>query len=263
MKLKKTVTPKQKAANQLNSRNSSGPRSDRGKRTSSMNALRFGLYSKRPVIRELDGEDASEQYEELRSDLYKEYNPVGPSATWYVDRMAQTRWRLGRVLRAERGACLLTPWDRPAWSEDGGPMHTVLTSLESVGRSVQRLDAATAEIERTGTLSEKDYSSVSELIGAELQNGDNSNEGRVCQAGTVTIDEDFRRRLNAKRSSLRSHQVNLDKKLSEGLANHISRWAVPSAGDLDRILRYELCLLKQFDWARRMLLDCQRQRNKR
>jgi hypothetical protein len=56
--------------------------------------------------------------------------------------------------------------------------------------------------------------------------------------------------------------VALDKKLAEGIESHLSKWALPPAGDMDRILRYELRMFKQFEWAQQMLLDCQRRRKK-
>ena len=42
------------AANRKNSRNSTGPRSERGKSKSRLNALKYGIYAKTPVLPEED-----------------------------------------------------------------------------------------------------------------------------------------------------------------------------------------------------------------
>lgn len=261
MKIRRTSTPKKKEANRLNYANSTGPKSERGKRTSSMNALKFGFYSTRVVIPELDGEDALERYQDLRSDLYQEYDPVGPSEMSFADLMTEAVWRRRRVLLAERGACLLAPWDLSAWSKDGGPMGTLITFQESVQRSLQLLDAATVEIERTGSLSETSYASLGELIGDELQSPGKPTESESAQ-GKPVVDDSFRQRLEATRLSLRSRLATLDTQLVQGLEHHMSRWAVPSSGDVDRISRYERRMQNQFEWAQRMLFESQKRRKR-
>ena len=262
MKIKRTVTPKKKQANAINAGKSTGPRTERGKRASRMNALKLGFYSQQLPIQELDGEDAPERFGELLVAFDKHYTPIGPVETWLVEFMAQRVWRLARVPRAERGACLLTPWDASSWSTDDGPMHIVMTSLESVRRSIELLDAAALQIQRTGTLSEADYTSVSETLGTGLQSTDRLQADASIES-MRPINNSFMQQVEAKRSSLQLRQSALDQKLSAGIENHMSRWALPSADDMDRILRYELTLMKQFERAQVMLLDCQRRRKGR
>jgi hypothetical protein len=62
------TSEKQRAANQSNSNRSTGPRSARGKRHASHNAMKLGMYA-RAVI--LPGEDKTE-YERLRQDVHDE-----------------------------------------------------------------------------------------------------------------------------------------------------------------------------------------------
>ena len=59
---KKTVTPKKVAANRSNAKLSTGPRTESGKRTARLNAVKFGFFSEEIVIPLCDGEDAVGKY---------------------------------------------------------------------------------------------------------------------------------------------------------------------------------------------------------
>ena len=56
MRCTKTVTEKTLAANRLNAKRSTGPRTERGKNTSKFNAVKAGLFAKQVVIPLCDGE---------------------------------------------------------------------------------------------------------------------------------------------------------------------------------------------------------------
>jgi hypothetical protein len=73
MKIKRTVTDKVIAANQNNSRSSSGPNTDRGKATSRLNALKSGLTAKTVLPGQEDNSDQQRIEERWR----KDYNPKG------------------------------------------------------------------------------------------------------------------------------------------------------------------------------------------
>ncbi len=60
-------------ANRQNSMKSTGPKTHEGKSVAKLNAVKHGLTSQTVVIR---GEDPDE-FEELRSDLKQELEPVG------------------------------------------------------------------------------------------------------------------------------------------------------------------------------------------
>ena len=91
------ASPAQILANRENARQSSGPKTDTGKQTSSRNAIRQGLTSTQIVI---PGEDQS-AYEELLRGMHQSYTPVNAAERVLVDQIAANAWRLMRAQRVE------------------------------------------------------------------------------------------------------------------------------------------------------------------
>jgi hypothetical protein len=100
----------QAAANAANSRLSTGPKSEQGKRASSANSTRHGLTAKQVV---LPGEDAA-AYEDLRAGLLSGWNPANTQEAILTDQIAQHAWRLQRARRIEtRSLQVLLPSMEP------------------------------------------------------------------------------------------------------------------------------------------------------
>lgn len=74
-----------------------GPRTEEGKKRSSQNSLRHGIFSK---VALLPGE-TQEQFDQLYEGLIEEFKPQTTSETLLVRRLAENQWRAGRVLNAE------------------------------------------------------------------------------------------------------------------------------------------------------------------
>src|SRR5664280_3120023 len=104
MRHRKTVTEKTLAANRLNAKRSTGPRTERGKNTSKFNALMTGLFAKHVVIPLCDGEGSEEQFARLLADLEQEFPPEGPLEELYVEKLAKSVWRFRRATCAEKGS---------------------------------------------------------------------------------------------------------------------------------------------------------------
>ena len=66
------ASDRQLAANQDNAKLSTGPRTEKGKSRSRMNAWKHGLTAEKIVIR---GEDA-QQFEAIRQELWEQYQPA-------------------------------------------------------------------------------------------------------------------------------------------------------------------------------------------
>src|SRR2546429_9858627 len=87
---------------------STGPRSVEGKERASLNAVKHGLRSERPV---LPGEDAAE-WDAFRAEIVRDLDPAGTLETELAERVALQMWRLRRAApppgpagaRARRGA---------------------------------------------------------------------------------------------------------------------------------------------------------------
>jgi len=101
--VKKTVTPKQLLAVQRNGRKSHGPRTEMGKRNSSLNALKDGTYAQvSPAHMQVLGEDPADFTKHL-ADLRQAFNPQDGVEEVLVAGIAQLYWRLGRLQRGEAG----------------------------------------------------------------------------------------------------------------------------------------------------------------
>jgi hypothetical protein len=83
----------QYAANRLNAILSTGPKSDEGKKRSSLNATRHGLTG-RVVV--LPSEDM-EAYKKLSEELRKSLNPKTPLEVQFAQTVADCQWRLNRI----------------------------------------------------------------------------------------------------------------------------------------------------------------------
>jgi hypothetical protein len=86
------------AANQSNAQLSTGPRTEEGKKRSSLNALKTGLTG-RTVL--LPGEDA-EAYRTHCQNWIEVHKPVGYEESELVQTLADTRWRQDRAFALEQ-----------------------------------------------------------------------------------------------------------------------------------------------------------------
>jgi hypothetical protein len=93
----KMTTEAKIAANRENGRKSTGPRSERGKTKSRLNALKSGIHATIPV---LPGEDADAYHAIVKSNL-NHFAPVGPVESFLVHQITTEQWRLERIQKAE------------------------------------------------------------------------------------------------------------------------------------------------------------------
>jgi hypothetical protein len=91
------TSERQAAANRVNARHSTGPKTRKGKAAVRLNALRHGLLTLDVV---LPGEDA-DAFEDLLNQVRADLSPVGPIEELLADRVVNFMWRLGRLARAE------------------------------------------------------------------------------------------------------------------------------------------------------------------
>jgi hypothetical protein len=112
------TTDKQLKANRYNSTKSTGPRSQAGKARSRLNSRRHGLTAKTLII---VGENA-EDFDQLRAELFEEYDPRSALQIELVERLSGILWRLRRVPIFEAailGALHAQADEEKLWSEMG------------------------------------------------------------------------------------------------------------------------------------------------
>ena len=92
------VTEAQAEARRRNAQRSTGPRTEAGKRRSSRNAVRHGLYAKTdPVVDAGVFAEDPEEYRDLVRDLVVEFDPHTTVFEELVEQLASVLWRMRRV----------------------------------------------------------------------------------------------------------------------------------------------------------------------
>jgi hypothetical protein len=90
-------TRKQKAASRANAQKSTGPRTAEGNAVSSLNALKFGVYAKTPIIFDESPQDLAD----LTAEFQEQYHPANPTERSLVDTLSNSEWRQRRLLNSE------------------------------------------------------------------------------------------------------------------------------------------------------------------
>src|SRR3954452_6642197 len=93
------ATDAQIRANRINAQRSTGARTPEGKQRSKFNALKHGLTSVHVVL----PWEEDMHYQELRGELFRQYQPENATESFLVDQLAQNWWRLNRARRVETG----------------------------------------------------------------------------------------------------------------------------------------------------------------
>ena len=97
-----TVSQKQLEANRRNALKG-GVKTAEGKAVVRYNALKHGLLAKEVVITVGEGAESPEAFDALLGDLQRELNPVGTLEEMLVEKIAAAYWRLRRAHRYEVG----------------------------------------------------------------------------------------------------------------------------------------------------------------
>ena len=87
------------AANKINASKSTGPKTEAGKRRSSLNAVRSGIHGQ---ITSLPAEDLA-VYQKQLDEVLAEYNPVGPTERFHAVSVAENIFRIFRCRALENG----------------------------------------------------------------------------------------------------------------------------------------------------------------
>ena len=96
-----TTTDRQIEANRENARKSTGPKTERGKKTVRFNALKHGLLAEQTVIMTENSAETKEDFNELLNNLTLEHQPKTPTEMLLVERIANCFWRQRRLARYE------------------------------------------------------------------------------------------------------------------------------------------------------------------
>jgi hypothetical protein len=131
---KRPISERKILANRRNALRSTGPKTERGKRTISRNAIKHGFLAREVVITAGDGEESVEEFHALVESLGNTYLPVGVVEETLVQTIATTLWRKARVIRAENGEIRkqldTLRVDRALRNSDGVNLTLAVSNLE-------------------------------------------------------------------------------------------------------------------------------------
>jgi hypothetical protein len=107
------TTPARVIANQQNCQKSTGPKTEQGKKRSSMNAVKHGMRAETVLLRTENTQAFQEHVDRWMND----WQPVSEAQRWFAERAAISAWRCNRCVREEterlnmRLNAALTAWD--------------------------------------------------------------------------------------------------------------------------------------------------------
>lgn len=286
-------------ANKLNAQSSTGPKTEAGKAVVKLNALKHGLLSKEIVIKEGDGKENEGEYNGLIESLVDQCVPVGAMEEMLVERIAACYWRLRRAARFEVGV-LREELDRAisdykpliTWKDNEVDLFAQYESLVEDEKQVIRGNKHCIKLLKDGLAIDREYEE-SMGIGMWLYYHTLISLKYVTETWTdpdldaerfdeqeMTLQEmrDFLLKKGWNDDTLRKNFIEQDldgmkdcekriedlKRLKCNAKLEASRLiqtkSLPDAFTMDRILRYETAIERQFYRALNQLERLQRQR---
>ncbi len=91
------ISKKQLMANQKNSQNSTGPKTDEGKTAVSTNAVKHGIFSNRIIL----NNECKAEYHDLLTELVESLKPEGKLEELLTEKIVTAMWRQLRFTKAE------------------------------------------------------------------------------------------------------------------------------------------------------------------
>lgn len=288
---RKKVTSQAKAeSNRKNATKSTGPKTKRGKQIVKWNAMKHGLLSKEVVIETGDGQEDPKEFELLYKCLIDQLKPVGIIEDMLVEKIAVCYWRKRRLIKFESGEILkkqqLTSWElaeqqlkkisfyKSTIIFDEGRLEMLSLSL-GVQYLKRILENIRDEIDAMGYLTEntrdellKNFGKEQGSIAFQLLLVDHMvKEGpRLCKENPEEFGEPISPE-KAKKIMLKfiddeyqkleaMEEILVKKEEMESEAEVQSR-SLPGKETIDKIIRYETALEKQFYRALHELIRLQ------
>lgn len=274
--IQKKVSSALTTANRANSRKSTGPRTELGKMHSRRNAGKHLIYAEvfAPTMKEL-GENPAD-FERLRDSLRQAFKPQDGFEEMLVEDMIATRWRLGRARRAEMGILAVqqfrlerrvraTPATGQASYDNllvhGFGLAGVSDSSEKYLQILELLQSLVESVEREGftpqglEVLKTVYGSSPGVTGAGLVSQYKAQlESLKCEGQTEgeeerkaareRIQKSLNREIEAFVLHARAFQLAKNMPLPQSVKDS---QLIPAEADMERILRYETALERQFE----------------
>jgi hypothetical protein len=253
MRLRKTVTTAKLEANRMNSKRSTGPTTQRGKRTAKYNALTLGLFASHVVIPVCDGDDSETEFQALVSGLHQQFQPEGTFEEWLILKIAHSMWRLRRATRCEYGSVR-----QLAVSADHADYPKVIADFE---RQIVILSDAEQQLRNSGTLSQNRYEEVKLLVeetGPQSIQTEKDNKRVEAEIDREVFLTCIKKRMDF----VQWLYGRATRRQEEREEDHMAYSSLPPTHDMNKILGYEERISKQLDWAWQRLVEIQEARKR-
>src|SRR5208282_306407 len=255
-------------------RKSTGPRTPAGKRRSRYNAVKSGIFAKVVLLK---GESPAE-YGSLLKGLREDLQPQGTLEAALVENLASLFWRRRRILKAEGAeiakAAELNPLDsvqalmREAWDhsragESSGGMLRHSSNPFVIGEAIEMLSIMRLRLEKCGFQKDEEPWLLRKLYGLDHDNAipwgvfrfyqvssylaTNPPQGEGTPPSPDELKEQALAILDAeikRLEALKERQLIIVKQRAEYESIAAS---VPPQDVLERLLRYEAHLSREFD----------------
>lgn len=162
-------------------RKATGPRTAHGKKRSSRNSLKHGIFS---TVATIKGESRAE-FDAFLKGLHESLRPVGALEGLLVEKLALLAWRYRRMVIAE-GAEIQKSVDFFQWDRDLNREHAIDSSLpmaklaggliarfrtpEMIDRCIELLEELRSTVARLGFDVERDRNLLTTLYGTDVEN---------------------------------------------------------------------------------------------
>jgi hypothetical protein len=273
------------ARRQTNHAAATGPRTEVGKRTSSKNAVKFGIFSQATLLKN----ESQTDYKRLLDGLWDALQPEGKLEELLVEKLAIISWRYQRFLVAESAEIRkktefseLIGQAQQTGSTVGlsqyNPLISRLNNFDDFELCTGLLDELRQNIKTNGFNESHDSRILKTIYG----DPDNAHTGRTLQDEyvawllTAQLTEEVRareqcsspeqckqiilREIGTEIKRIKQDQQNQESMKSEQKKVEILRQNVPDHGVLARLLRYETSLERAFDRTLTQLERLQRMR---
>jgi len=291
-KPKRRVSRKQIEANRKNGK-LGGPKTELGKMRVSQNAIKHALLAQEVVIEVGDGTENKNDFDFMFGELIEHYAPQGPIEKFLVEKIAINQWRHRRFIRAENGEIrknldsvrlqARTVQIREHDLSKIIPLHgrtipELIDNVLELSDILKLIQEATEELESLCYVSDRTHARLTKYLGQEPDSVatlafvhnmgfkekatefvDNNKDPHKVPEIKMTVGL-LLKKLKQDKERVMTHIKRIEKRQQMSISSQTLCLNVPPKEIMDKFIRYESSILRQFYKAMNELERIQRQR---
>lgn len=267
------TTDKQADANRRNAAHSTGPVTESDKAIPSRNALKHGLLAKEIVIDGGEGAESQEEFDAVILDLKNQFDPQGPLEEMLVEKIEVSYWRLRRahryevgIIRRDLGKAVARYYERDPFRQ--GETRRRDDEVDAKVSEAQELQKAWQDDRNQFTKMHKAGKDLQEIYGwqdnwdafyeewlQDIEELEDESPAGICRAANQagwTDDKIWQAHIDLCTDQMevqaRAIQGLRQQKQDNQLALQVEKkiGCIPKPRDLERLLKYEGAIERQF-----------------